>query len=132
MLRIWKQFTDKSKYLDLNLPIKNVYAANKDVKLSWVQDPAGLTIQEWIDKCCDKLEEEGYDLQETSIEFVKDKFVNYDISVVPPKEYTQLQEALEQAKKTLALLSKFEADKQTIAQIESTISLLTSEMKELS
>ena len=132
MLRIWEQSTDKSIDLDLNLPIKTVYANEMGVKFSWVQDPAGLTIQEWIDVCCDKLEEEGFDLQETSLDFVKEKFVKYDISIVPPKEYTQLKEALEQAEETLGLLSKFEADNQTIAQIESTISLLTSEMKELS
>lgn len=132
MLQIWEDWVENKTQDDLNTSIKNAYAIVNNVKFSWVQDSLGLTIQEWIDKCCDDLENEGYDLQTTSIELVKEKFVQYDISVEPPKEYKQLQNALAQANKTLEMLSGFEADEATLEQIKSTIRLLTSEMKELS
>ena len=132
MLQIWEDWVENKTQDDLNTSIKNAYSIVNKVKFSWVQDSLGLTVQEWIDKCCDELEQEGYDLQTTSIELVKEKFVQYDISIEPPKEYKQLQNALAQANKTLEMLSGFEADKATLEQIKSTIRLLTSEMKELS
>ena len=132
MLQIWEDWVENKTQDDLNTSIKNAYSIVNKVKFSWVQDSRGLTIQEWIDKCCDELEAEGYDLQTTSIELVKEKFVQYDISIEPPKEYKQLQNALSQANKTFEMLSNFEADEATLEQIKSTIRLLTSEMKELS
>ena len=132
MLQIWEDWVENKTQDDLNTSIKNAYSIVNKVKFSWVQDSLGLTVQEWIDKCCDELEQEGYDLQTTSIELVKEKFVQYDISIEPPKEYKQLQNALAQANKTLEMLSGFEADEATLEQIKSTIRLLTSEMKELS
>ena len=132
MLQIWEHWVENKIQDDLNTSIKSAYAIVNKVKSSWVQDPLGLTIQEWIDKCCDDLEEEGHDLQTTSTELVKEKFVQYDISIESPKEYKQLQNALSQANKTLEMLSSFEADEATLEQIKSTIRLLTSEMKELS
>ena len=132
MLRIWEQWVDKKTKGNLNDSIKNAYAYVNDVKVSWVKDSKNLTIQEWIDDCCDQLEAEGYDLQTTSIDRVKEKFLCYDISVVPPKEYKQLQGALDQANKTLEMLAKFEADESVIDQLKNTITLLMSEMKELS
>ena len=132
MIRIWEEWVENKTQDNLNTSIKSAYAIVNKIKLSWVQDSLGLTIQEWIDKCCDELEAEGYDLQITSVDLVKEKFVQYDISIDPPKEYKQLQNALVQANKTLEMLSNFEADEATLDQIKSTIRLLTSEMKELS
>lgn len=132
MIRIWEEWVENKTQDNLNTSIKSAYSIVNKIKISWVQDSLGLTIQEWIDKCCDELEEEGYDLQITSVDLVKEKFVQYDISIDPPKEYKQLQNALVQANKTLEMLSNFEADEATLDQIKSTIRLLTSEMKELS
>lgn len=131
MIVIWDKFIDK-EYTDSNMSIKEAYAIEKNVKVSWVQDSANMTIQGWVDACCDQLEEEGYDLKETSIELVREKFIKYDISIVPPKEFKQLQNALEQANKTLEMLAGFKADETIIDQVKTTIRLLTSEMKELS
>tara|TARA_B100001287_G_C22626236_1_gene502654 strand:+ start:479 stop:877 length:399 start_codon:yes stop_codon:yes gene_type:complete len=132
MLRIWEKFIQEENALDRDAYIKDVYASQENVHPSWICDTKGLSIQQWIDECCDILESEGHDLGNTHVDLVKEKFVKYDISVVPPTEYVQLQEALEQAKKTSKLLNKFDADSKVIEQIESTISLLTTKMKELS
>ena len=132
MLRIWDEWVDKKTKGDLNELIKSAYASVNNVKVSWVKDDNNLTIQQWIDDCCDQLEDEGHDLQKTSIDLVREKFLCYDISIVPPKEYKQLQAALEQVNKTLEMLTKFEADESVIDQLNNTIALLTSEMKELS
>ena len=132
MLHIWEKFVENKKKIDPSLSIKEVYAKQQKVKPSWIQDPAGLSIQEWIDQCCDKLEAEGYDLNVTDVSLVKEKFVLYDISIVPPIEYKQLQKALNQANKTLEMLSNFDANENMIDQIRETIRILTLEMKELS
>ena len=132
MLRIWEHWVEQRNQDDLNISIQNAYSIIHSVKHAWVKDDLGLTIQEWIDVCCDRLEEEGYDLQKTSIDLVKEKFVKYDISIVPPKEYRQLQNALEQAVKTSEMLLKFKADESMLDQINDTIRLLQQEMKELS
>lgn len=131
MLRIWEKFISKDSSLDPNSKIKDVYADIHDVRTSWIQDK-GHTVQEWVDICCDNLEEEGHDLNETDVEFVKNKFVEYEIEIQPPLEYTQLQEALQQANKTLQLMTEFKADASVLEQLQNTISLLSSKMKELS
>tara|TARA_B100001287_G_C22228405_1_gene320312 strand:+ start:70 stop:468 length:399 start_codon:yes stop_codon:yes gene_type:complete len=132
MLRIWEKFVEEQNELDKNISIKEAYANERDIKISWIKDDLSMTIQEWIDKCCDELEYEGHDLNQTPLHFVKEKFVKYDITIVPPVEYKQLLDAKTQAENTLELLSKFKAPAETIQTIHQTIELLESKLKELS
>ena len=131
MLRIWEKFINKDSSLDPHSKIKDVYADIHNMRSSWIHDE-GHTVQEWVDICCDNLEKEGHDLNETDVELVKNKFVEYEIKIQPPLEYTQLQEALEQENKTLLLMTEFKADSNVLDQLQNTISLLSSKMKELS
>lgn len=130
MIMIWEKFINKTYSGDML--IKEAFAKENDVKISWVNDEANITIQSFVNKICDKLEEEGLDLETTSTEIVKKRFLEYKIFVQPPVEYSKLSQAKNQAEKVLKKLQEYDADSAVIEQAVDMINLLASKMKELS
>ncbi len=93
MLRIWELYIDKK--LSGDTLIRRAYADLNRVHFKWIVDPRSMTIQQWVDACCDKLKEEGHKLDETPLDLVKLKFIKYDIHYEEPKQYAQLTKAKE-------------------------------------
>lgn len=130
MITIWEKFIDKT--YPGNMLIKDAFAKENNVKLSWVNDNLNLTIQAFVNKICDELEAEGLDLEITSTDVVKDMFLKYEISIQPPLEYSNIAEAKDQAELVLKKLQEYDADASAIEQTNRMINLLASKMKELS
>ena len=95
------------------------YSQNKNWLFSTIKN---MSIQEVINMACDELEDEGFDLQETSIEKVFNKIEStIKIEIREPKEYTQLIAALESANKSLSFMNSLsvpnDESKNSILQI---------------
>ena len=127
---IWEKFINKTYPGDML--IKDAFAKENNVKSSWVADKLNLTIQGFVNTICDNLEEQGFDLQTTSIDVVKDLFLKYEISIQAPIEYVNMAEAKAQAEDVLKKLQKYDADPSAIEHTNRMIKLLVSKMKELS
>ena len=112
--------------------IKEAFAKENNVNITWVDDKLNFTIQEFVNKICDELEADGHDLQQTSTDVVKSLFLEYKISIEPPVAYTNMAEAKEQAEEVLKKLQEYNADQLAIEKTNRMIDLLVSKMKELS
>tara|TARA_Y100000593_G_scaffold93262_1_gene187478 strand:- start:2059 stop:2451 length:393 start_codon:yes stop_codon:yes gene_type:complete len=112
--------------------IKDAYSELHDIKTAWITDPLGLTIQEHVNKICDDLESQGYNLTMTPIEEIKIRFVLYDIKIEAPAEYIELREAKKLAEETLVAFESGGAESKYINQVSSMISLIEAKMKNLS
>tara|TARA_B100001758_G_C18206179_1_gene502495 strand:- start:24 stop:416 length:393 start_codon:yes stop_codon:yes gene_type:complete len=130
MILIWEKFIDKT--YSGEMLIKEAFAKENNVKISWVNDKENMSIQALVNKICDQLEAEGYDLEITSTEAVKNRFLEYEIFVEAPIEYSNMAEAKDQAEKVLKKLQEYGADASAIEQTHRMINLLVSKMKELS
>lgn len=130
MIVIWEKFIDKT--YPGEMLIKEAFAKENNVKISWVNDEANMTIQAFVNEICDQLEAEGFDLETTSTEVVKNKFLEYKISIEAPIEYSNMAEAKDQAEQVLKKLQEYDADPSAIEQTHRMINLLVSKMKELS
>lgn len=112
--------------------IKEAYSTLRNIKLAWIVDSKGLTIQEWVNEICDTLEKDGFDLNKTRTDRVKIDFVKYDISIEPPEEYKVFAKNRELVLKNLASLRNFKAPPEMIEQTQNMLDLIDSKMKELS
>ena len=126
---IWKAFIDK--LIDENTPIRKAYSNSKNLNYKWIKDEKGLTIQEWVNEICEQLMKEGHNLDETPLEKVREKFVLYEISYKVPEEYTRLLEAKKAFRKAKKDLAKWKATPDMMKQIESSIDIIDSRIKEL-
>ena len=126
---IWKAFIDK--LIDENTPIRKAYSNSKNLNYKWIKDEKGLTIQEWVNEICEQLMKEGHNLDETPLEKVREKFVLYEISYKVPEEYNRLLEAKKAFRKAKKDLAKWKATPDMMKQIESSIDIIDSRIKEL-
>lgn len=53
MIVIWEKFIDKTYSGDML--IKEAFAKENNVKISWVNDEANMTIQTFVNEICDQL-----------------------------------------------------------------------------
>jgi thiaminase len=129
MEKIFKQFLAKD--LPGNTLISDAYSRIHEIKPGWIVDYRKLTVQEFIDKICDDLEKQGYDLSVTSVDEIQQRFVLYKIKVEAPETYTQCKEAKDQAESILKEFISLNASEVYIKQVSTMIDLLNSKLEEI-
>jgi len=120
------------KKLSGDTQIKQAYADLYDVKLTWIEDVQGLTIQQLVDKICDELEAEGSDLTETHVDKIKERFALYPIVKKAPKSYLELAKAKRITEKNLENLKSSGGFEEYVVELSDALELIESMMKELS
>jgi len=126
---IWELFVDKK--LSGSTLIRRAYSDLNKVHLKWVIDNEGLTIQQWVDACCEQLKEEGHDLKKTSLQFVKLKFIKYDVSHQIPRQYIDLLDAKHMFLEKYAEMSNWDAPEEMLNEMKKSIDVVESGIKSL-
>jgi hypothetical protein len=93
MLEIFDKFIDKIYSGDMKLI--EAYADMQQVSMKWVTCNFDETIQERVNNICDDLEQEGFDLEITPIEKIRERFAACQFSLNVPEEYTSLKDSLD-------------------------------------
>lgn len=109
--------------------LSEAYSEITGIKLEWIvcED---CTIKEQCHRICDQLELEGHNLDNLSIRFIEDKFVDVKFSIDYPKEYLRSIESLEYVKgQRQKLLSFSHTDENALKLIEAHILSLEQEIK---
>ena len=127
MIEIFQKFMAGD--FDESTLLSEAYSEITGIKLEWIvcED---CTIKEKCHRICDQLELEGYDLDNLSIRFIEDKFVDVKFSIDYPKEYLRLIETLEYVRGQRKKLLEFShTDDKTLKLIEAHILTLEQEIK---
>jgi len=71
--------------------IKEVYATYSNTPSNWIccED---ITVKDLVNRICDEFEDAGYDLNDVPIGTIRDRFINFEISVEIPTQYTGLND----------------------------------------
>ena len=129
MYKIWDLYIKKD--ISGIALIRRVYSDIYDIHFKWVIDEKGLTVQEWIDSCCEELILEGHNLEETPLDAVKAKFINYKIKHKIPDRYTQLVSTQEAFKKTYDNMVDWKASNELLQEMKKSMDAVESGIKEL-
>lgn len=129
MENIWDLYIDKK--LSGNMLIKRAYSDMHDLTLVWVIDQKGLTIQQWVDECCEELKSEGCILEETPLEIVKLKFIRYQLEYRIPKEYTELTKTKNSFLEMYDNMQKWGATEEMLVQMKKSIDTVESGIESL-
>ena len=111
--------------------VKRVYSDMHSLTLVWITDPKGLTIQQWVDECCDELKSEGCILEETPLDVVKSKFVKYPLEYRIPEEYTELTKTKNSFLEMYDNMQKWGATEEMLAQMKKSIDTVESGIEAL-
>ena len=123
MIEIFDKYMDKQ--LDGDMLLTKAYSIIQGISEKWVSCNYNDTIQERIDCICDDLEKEGYSLEITPIDTVRDRFSNIVFSFEIPEEYKALKLSLDKARELEMIASG-----EVLISIQETIEKIEMRMKE--
>ena len=129
MQKIWDLYIDKK--LSGNLLIRRAYSSLYQKHFKWIVDPKGMTIQQWVDTCCEQLQAEGYDLNETPLEMVESKFIKYDIGYQIPEQYEQLVESKNMFAERFEEMTSWGASEELLEEMKKSMDAVDSGIKAL-
>jgi len=98
MEKLWVEYINGN--LSLSAQVKEVYAEEYNFKPEWL-DMTNETVEEYVNRLLSELESEGFDLDSTSIEILRQRFISETISVNAPLPYIRLSDALSKLKKQI-------------------------------
>ena len=120
-----------SKEFDETMLLSEAYAKIKGVNPEWVHVDDDCSIKEQCHRICDKLEEEGKDLDALEIDVVKDHFGDLKFKIDYPVDYLSLLKMLDKAQKAKqTLLSYDHTTQETIEGINDAIDWINKKIKE--
>ena len=106
MVEIFDKMMSKEILDDTLLSV--AYASMKDINPDWVSINHDCSIKEFCHRICDKLEQEGKNLDEVELSVIRSKFSALKFEIVYPPEYLSLIKSLEYAKKARDKLLSYE------------------------
>lgn len=98
MENLWIEYINGD--LPLSASVKETYALQHGFEPEWLE-MTDETVEDYVKRLLSELESEGYDLDSTPIEILKQKFVNESIVVNAPLAYINLSNALSELKKQI-------------------------------
>jgi hypothetical protein len=98
MENLWTEYINGN--LPLDVLVKDAYALEHSFKPEWL-DMTDETVEDYVKRLLSELESEGYNLDKTPIEILKQKFVEESIVVNAPLAYINLSSALSELKKQI-------------------------------
>ena len=120
-----------SKELDENMLLSEAYATIEGKKAKWVRLDNDCSIKEYCHRVCDRLENEGKDLDTLELGVVREEFTSLRFHIEYPEEYTALLKMLEKAKSAReTLLSYDHTTEETIEGINDAVDWIDKKIKE--
>ena len=120
-----------SKECDEKMLLSEAYASVKNVNSDWVNVENDCSIKEHCHRTCDKLEEEGQDLDNLGVDVIREAFSKLKFRIEYPEEYLTLLKTLEKAEKARkTLLSYDHTTEETIEGINDAIAWINKKIKE--
>ena len=97
-----------SKEFDENMHLSKAYGIIKGVNPDWVIVENDCSIKEYCHRVCDKLEEEGQDLDDLGLDVIREKFSTIEFRIDYPEEYLALLKMLKKAEKAKETLLSYD------------------------
>ena len=91
MEKLWTAYIEGD--LPLSVTLKSAYASYYDLKPEWLE-MTNETVESYVQRLLLELEQLGYDLDNTEVNVLQERFVNAPVSINPPLPYIQLSTAL--------------------------------------
>ena len=91
MEKLWTAYIEGD--LQLSITLKSAYASYYDIKPEWLE-MTDETVESYVQRLLLELEQLGYDLDNTEVNVLQERFVNTPISINTPLAYIQLSTAL--------------------------------------
>lgn len=120
-----------AKEFDEKMLLSKAYANVNNVNPDWVYVENDCSIKEYCHRTCDKLEEEGKDLDHLDVGVIREAFSKLNFRIDYPEEYLSLLKMLEKAKKARqTLLSYDHTTEETIEGINDAVAWINKKIKE--
>ena len=120
-----------AKEFDEKMLLSEAYANVNNVNADWVFVDNDCSIKEHCHRTCDKLEEEGEDLDNLGVDVIREAFSKLEFRIEYPEEYLRLLKMLEKAEKAReTLLSYDHTTEETIEGINDAVAWINKKIKE--
>ena len=106
--QIFQDYWDK--VIDGDEKLVEVYGTYTNTPIKWIQCE-DITVRNLVNRICDDFESSGYDLNDVSIEEIRDIFIDTRVKVETPSQYIGLTEAKRYTEEKLANFHSNEAFK---------------------
>ena len=132
--QIFQDYWDK--VIDGNEKLVEVYGTYTNTPTKWIQCE-DITVRNLVNRICDDFEASGYDLNEVSIDEIRDIFIDTPIKVDTPSQYIGLNEAKQYVEEHLANFNSNEAfknhpERETVENnLKGALEAIVTKMKEL-
>ena len=132
--QIFQDYWDK--VIDGDEKLIELYGTYTNTPIKWIQCE-DITIRNLVNRICDDFEASGYDLNDVSIDEIRDIFIDTSVKVETPTQYIGLNEAKQYVEEQLANFNSNEAFKDHPEReivknnLEGALETIISKMKEL-
>lgn len=116
--------------------LRDVYAQSVNRPVRWIKCE-DISIKELVNQICDEFENEGYDLELLPIEYIRDRFVEFEPTVHIPPNYNFLIETKQQLLDQIELMEGLQQlkDNEThldmIQKFRSSLEIINRQIKDL-